>query len=138
MSVSTPRSATLVTSPATVLWSDGSLFNGYVWLGLKLPLANTRPTLWNANRQQVLPTYIKVPIVGGIIDNATQIFYTSDMNPPGTTYVAYWFGSDDVLVAPASGTATPFSVTSTPVTLTAPTLTVPTLSGATAPVPQTA
>ena len=110
------------------MWSNGSRFDGYVWIGITLPATPAgidAPYLWASQRRQNLPRLIKVPIVNGQIDQTTQLFYNSTMNPPGTTYVAYYYSQDDVLIAPSSGTATPFSVSASPTTLTVPTLTVP-------------
>lgn len=123
-----PQTAQLLTSPSTVVWSDGKKFDGYVWIGVTLPTTPAgfdAPYLWASQRRQDLPPKCKVPIVNGVIDSTTQLFYNANMNPPGTQYVAYYFSQDDVLIAPASGTATPFSVTASPHTLTVPTLTIP-------------
>lgn len=132
-SAASPSVATFVSSPGTIAWSDGTLFDGYVWLGLQLPTGDA-PYLFNSTRPQQLPPYTRIPIIGGQLDNNTGVFYNSNLQPPGTRYVAYYFDSNNVLIAPASGTATPFAVSATPVTLTVPTLTVPALG--TAPVPQ--
>lgn len=102
---------------------------------MTLPTGYSNPTLYNSLTVQKIPQYIKVPIVGGQIDTSTFLFYNSDVNPPGSQYVAYWFDNNNTLINPTSGTATPFTVSGPTVTLTAPTLTSPTF--ATPPVPQT-
>lgn len=140
MSVPTnPPASQLVTNPATVVWSDGTPFDGFLFLGLELPTNTSYAKfgLWGTLRAQDLPQYIKVPIIAGAIDQATQIYYNQYMTPPGSQYFAYWFTREGVLIAPASGTATGISVTIATTTLTVPTLTVPTYSGAAPPVPQT-
>lgn len=123
-----PQTSTLITSPATVVWSDGSKFDGYVWIGVELPatpVGFTSPYLWSTQRLQKLPKYIKVPVINGVIDNGTSLFYTTNLNPPACLYVAYWYSQFGVLIAPSLGTATPFTVTTDQTTLTVPTLTVP-------------
>lgn len=141
-----PQVSQLSTSPNPVVWQDGSLFDGYLWLGLVLPnpgpgmsasaVPYTSPYLWAANRAQKLPQYIKVPIINGSIDQGTQIFFNANIDPPGTTYVAYWFDRNGAMIAPANGSAVPFSVTQTSTTLMVPTLPLPNYSGAPAPTPQ--
>lgn len=141
-----PQASQLTTSPTTVVWSDGSLFDGYLWVGVVLPTPGpgqsasavpyTTPFLWAASRAQALPQYVKVPIVNGLIDQTTQLFFNANMDPPGTSYVAYWFDRNNAMIAPANGAATPFTVTSLTTTITVPTLTLPNYSGAVAPVPQ--
>lgn len=134
VSVPSPQVAGLATSPAQVLWSNGEPFDGYVWLGLVLPVGYTATFLWATQRPLQLPQFIKVPIIGGIIDPTTQIYYNANLNPANTSYVAYFFDRIDNLIAPASGTAVPFTVTANPTTLVVPALTIP--AAGTPPVPQ--
>lgn len=131
-----PRSAVLSTSPGTVQWASGNNFNGYVWIGLILPTGYSQPTLFNSFIPQQLPRYVKVPVINGAIDTTTAIPWTSDIDPPGSSYVAYWMDNNNTLIAPASGTASAFQITGSSMTLTVPTLTMPVYSAA-APVPQT-
>lgn len=132
-----PQASQLATNPTYVKWDDGTLFDGYVWLGLRLPDCSCHefPYLWAAYRLQRLPQFIRVPVVNGQIDQSTQCFYTNQINPPGMEYVAYWFSQDNVLVAPAANTATPFTVLTATTTLVVPTLAVP--SPGTSPTPDT-
>lgn len=136
-----PRTAILSTSPATVTWASGQLFNGYAWFGLVLPNSASgysyKPQLYNALRRQELPRFVKCPIVAGVIDSSTQLFWNNDIDPPGTTYVAYYLDDNNVLIAPASGSATPFSVGSATQVLTVPTLNVPAYTSQQVPSPQT-
>lgn len=123
-----PQTAQLLTSPSTVVWSNGKKFDGYAWIGTTLPTTPegfTAPYLWASQRRQDLPPTCKVLIVNGVIDSSTQLFYNANLNPPGTQYVAYYFSQDNVLIAPATGDAVPFTVTANPTTLTVPTLTAP-------------
>lgn len=131
-----PRASQFLTDPVGVRWADGTLFDGYVWLGIVLPNnpAFKFPWLYGSWRYQQLPRFIKVPIINGAIDSTTQAFYNSDLNPPGTKYVAYWFSSDGTLITPATGSAVPFIISTPFTTLTVPTLTLP--SGENFPVPQ--
>ncbi len=135
---SAPQSVTFLTSPATVTYADGSPFNGFVWLGLDLPVGYTKAALWNSQKHQSLPLYVEVCITGGIIDNTTQAFCNPSIEPQNTQYVAYYFDKLKTLIAPASGTATPFTI---PNQIGSYTLTVPTLAnrtpGITPPVPET-
>ena len=140
MLVPTPRTAQILTSPSPVLWQNGQTFDGCLWLGLVLPPAASgnfpAPSLWASQRPQQLPQFTKIPIVGGLIDLITQVFWNSDIDPPGTQYVAYYFDRLNNLIAPASGTATPFTVNSAQFTITVPTLTNPSYVGVVNPVPQ--
>lgn len=129
-----PRTANLATSPDPVLWSDGSLYNGYVWFGLTLPSGYTTPYLYNSAKSQAIPRYGKIPVTGGVIDSSTKLFWNADIVPPGSTYRFYWFDDNDSLIAPSSGTAGAFTVDAATETITAPTLTVP--SSSSVPVPQ--
>lgn len=134
----TPRSAQFATSPSTVVWSTGELFDGFVWIGIVMPdNTNYVPNLKSCLKYQPLPQFTKVPVIAGCIDQTTQVFYNADLNPPGTTYKAYWYTPESVLIAPAIGTAVAFSVTGTPVTLTVPTLTTPTYTPSVNPEPET-
>lgn len=133
---SSPRTAKIVTA-AEIQWSDGKPFDGYLWLGLRLPNNYNEPRLWAANVLQKLPQFTKIPIVEGVLDTDSAVFFNEDLDPPNTTYFAYWFDQHDRLIAPTSGTAVGFSITADPHTITPPTLTVPSYAGATDPTPET-
>lgn len=132
-----PQSAQVNTNNL-VEYSDTTPFNGFLWLGLELPSAGTytQPTLWNSYRYTQLPRYIQIPIIAGQIDQTTQVFLTTQQEPPGTQYVAYWFDAEGNLIAPTSGTATPFSITDITYIITPPTLNKPSYSGAVPPTPE--
>ena len=130
-----PRAAQLSTIPATVQWQSGQNFDGYVWMGLVLPNGYSQPTVVNSYIIQQFPVFTKVPIVNGAIDNTTGVFWNSDIDPPGTQYVAYYMDNNNALIAPTSGTAMPFSIGGSVATLTVPTLPQPVYSAAN-PVPQ--
>lgn len=131
-----PRTSMFATVPANVTWHDGTLFDGFIWLGIVLPTvpAYEFPWMIATLRFQRIPQFIKIPIYNGAIDQTTQVFYSADINPPGTLYVAYWFSSDGTLITPASGTATTFEVNSPVTVATVPDLINP--AGQAIPVPQ--
>ncbi len=132
-----PQVGGFATSPSTVRWSDNETFDGFVWLGLTLPDdSDFVPSLKAAQRFQPLPRYTKVPIISGTIDTTTQVFYSCDINPPGTMYKAYWYSIDGNLINPPVGTAVAFTVSSATTTLTVPSLPVPTYTPNTLPVPE--
>lgn len=126
----------MATSPNPVVWSGGGNFNGYLFLALQLPQGYSQPTLINSYVQQQLGRYIRVPIVNGTIDTTTAIPWNSDIDPPDTAYVAYFFDNSNALIAPTSGSASPFSVGSATFTINVPSLPRPNYSGVTPPVPQ--
>ena len=116
--------------------SSTTNFDGYVWFGLTMPTGYSQPTLFAAVVRQTLPRYIKCPVVNGAIDQTTGIPWNSDIDPPETGWVAYWFDNSDNLIAPGSGSATAFSIGTSSYTLVPPTLTMPSLASATTPLPQ--
>lgn len=133
-----PRAAQLSTNPATITWQSTSIgFNGYVWIGLNLPDGYSQPSLFNSYITQQLPRFIKVPIVNGTIDTTTGVPYTSDIDPPGTNYVAYYMDNNNAIIAPTSGSASPFSIGNSIQVLTVPPLPLPSYASATEPIPQT-
>jgi hypothetical protein len=132
-----PRAAQLQTNPTQVTWGSNSAgFNGYVWLGLELPNGYSQPTLVNSYVTQQLGRYIKVPIVNGSIDQTTGVPWNSDIDPPGTAYVAYYCDNNNTIIAPATSTASAFTINSGMYTLTVPALPSPSYSGVSLPVPQ--
>ncbi len=132
-----PRTAQLATNPNPVVWNSGQGFNGYVWLAVNLPSGYSQLTMFNSYVTQALPLYIKVPIVNGTIDTTTGVPWNSDIDPPGTSYYAYFCDNNNAVIAPTSGSASPFSVGSSQYTLTVPTLSVPSYASSTPPTPQT-
>ena len=137
--INTPRTAKLITNPTTVVWSGGAPFNGYVVIGVQLPTVGKypNPSLWASQRPLPLPRSIKVPIIDGQIDTTTALFFTADLDPPGTHYNAYYFDRLNNLIAPALNTAPLFTITNDPTTLTVPTLPLPDYTGAVGPNPLT-
>lgn len=119
---SLPRVSSLLSSPASIVWSNGVSFDGYVVLTLSLPTGYTGHALKNSLQPLIIPQKTKVPVTAGVIDTATRLFYNADVNPPGTQYTGAVYDIFGVLVA---SFAAPFSVTTDQTTLTIPTLTVP-------------
>ncbi len=132
-----------VTSVSPITWADGSLFSGYLLFGLALPTDSLGAVWGQVNlygTSQRLPIFTIIPIVEGQIDQNTSIFLTSQIDPPNTRYVLYWYDNTWKLVYPfPSGTLpTAFAVTTQPYVVTQPTLTSPTLpTGSEYPAPQT-
>ena len=134
--MSAPQTALL---SGTVTWSDGSLFDGWLRLGLVLPQNSDGqwPTtvLAGETSPQRLPIWAEVPISAGAFDANTQILFNSSLNPPNTQYVAYWYDRNNRRLFPASNVnPTPFTISANPYPISIPTLTVPSTS-ATIPVP---
>lgn len=113
-------------------------YDGYVFFGLKMPTGYSQPTLFGAVVRQTLPRYIKCPIVNGQIDQTTGLPWNSDIDPPGTGWVAYFYDNSDMLIAPGSGSAVAFSVAASAYTLSVPAggLPAPSQTSATTPIPQ--
>lgn len=133
-----PRAAQFTTNPATVTWGSNSAgFNGYVFLGLELPNGYSQPTIFNSYIPQQFSRYIKVPIINGAIDTTTGAFWNSDIDPPGTSYVAYFCDNNNAIIAPVSGSATLFTIANSTYQLNVPALPSPSYSGVTPPIPQT-
>lgn len=131
--MATPRTATLT---GTVTWSDGTLFDGYLLIGIALPTNGDGDWPYIAadgiTPPQRLPQWIFIPIKQGVIDAATKLWYNADLNPPGTQYVAYWYDSLKRLVV--SGVPTPFTISTASHAISLPTITVP--NNGTVPTPQ--
>ena len=87
-----PTSTKIITS-APVTWSDGSLFSGYLLLGLALPTDSLGAQWAEVNlygTSQILPKWTVIPIVEGTVDSNTSIFPNTQLDPPRTKYAIYW------------------------------------------------
>ena len=137
-----PTSTKIITS-TPVTWSDGSLFSGYILLGLALPTDSLSAQWAQVNlygTSQTLPKWTVIPIIEGTVDNNTSIFPNTQLDPPNTKYAVYWYDNTWKLVYPfPSGTLPSLvTVTGATYTITQPTLTAPTAAtGALTPAPQT-
>lgn len=114
--------SSLATSPAVVVWSNGVAFDGYVELTLSLPTGYTRHVVKGSAVPLTIPTVTRVPIVAGVINPDTKLYYNSDVNPPGTQYTGI---VRDVFGISIASLAAPVTVTAATTTLTIPTLNVP-------------
>ncbi len=79
----------------TVTWSDCTLFNGTVWLGLKTMIdgsAQAWPQFALAHQTVNVPypVWTPVTITDGQYNNTGGVTYNEDLNPPGTQYVALY------------------------------------------------
>ena len=136
-----PTTTKIITT-SNVTWDNGSLFSGYLVLGIALPRDAAGVRWANINlfgTSQILPEWTVIPIVEGVLDNNTSIFPNSQLDPPNTKYVAYWYDNTWKLVYPLPAGTIPalFTVSGATYTITPPTLasgSAPT--GADAPVPE--
>jgi hypothetical protein len=125
---------------ATITWSNGAVFNGYIIVGIVIPTQNGMSiTVWpqinygNTAQQLYLPKgFAKVPIVEGKLFSNAGLIYNIDINPPATQYVYYVYDSSNKQIA---GPSSFFTVSSPTITLPSLTLVVPTQTGSVAPVP---
>jgi hypothetical protein len=113
----------------TVVWSDGSLFDGILAVGIKGMVdgggaAWPSATLGNRSLHRTLPIFAPIDIVEGVFDANAGVFYNEDLTPPGTQYVAWYYDSTGKQVA---GPSAAFTVTASSFTVPALTLTVPSI-----------
>ena len=127
-----------LTAIGTILWSDGTPFNGFAQIGLILPTSSG--TAWpeltiqpNAPRQR-LPLWMTIPIVNGVFNNQCGIWFNPSIDPPNTKYCVYFYDSSMKQIAGPTTPADFFTVTADPTTITIPTLTAP-IAGTVIPVP---
>jgi hypothetical protein len=135
--MTTPQSATL--SPAaSITWSDGTLFNGFLLLGLVVPSSGGTPwaelDLGGQAPGERIPQFTRVPVVEGKFDTTVGVLYNTSISPPGSQYSAWYYDQSTYPPRAIAGPSTLFSVTSTPLTPPALTLTAPT-PGVTPPTP---
>jgi hypothetical protein len=115
-------------------WTDGTLFNGFVLIGLALPTASGTQFLGvrygNAGISEAIPQFTKIPVTDGLLSTSCGLFYNADLTPPGSQYVGWTYipngptagGTCRMIAGP---TAT-FEVDEPTFTLPSMTLTVPT------------
>lgn len=131
----TPSFATLTSTPVT--WSDGTLFNGFLLLGLVLPTGSgitiAEVDLGGRAPGERIPLFLKVPIVDGVYDNGVGVMYNSSITPPNSKYAA-WYYLDGVTPVKVAGPSTLFTVSSATLTPPAQTITI-TSAGTVAPTP---
>lgn len=125
-----PTSTKILTS-SPVTWSNGSLFSGYLLLGLALPTDSLGAQWAEVNlygTSQILPKWTVIPIIEGVVDNNTSIFPNTQLDPPNTKYAIYWYDNTWKLIYPFPAGTLPSLVTITGAmyTISQPTLTSPT------------
>jgi hypothetical protein len=123
-----PRTSKVL-STITYTWSNSTNFDGFLVIGIVLPQASgvDWPSVAYGNQivLEKLPTFYRIPIVDGAASQSSQVFYTSDIDPPNVKYVAWLFDRNmkKVTSDPVIGDA--FTVTSDTFTPTVGTPTVP-------------
>lgn len=120
-----PRTAKL--TPTTVTWANGDTFNGFLRVGLVVPMyggITDAPAITLATQSPAvsLPLNTIIPITNGIPDTQARVFYSADLRPPNSQYVAWWYDSVGTLI---TGPSAQFTVAADPFTPPAYTLTTP-------------
>jgi hypothetical protein len=114
-------------------WSDGSLFTGFLLVGIIAPTYSgvTVPFVGYDNiPSDASPTFILCPITDGIISSACGLIPSANLQPPNCAYVAWLYDVTKKLVAG------PSTLTATSTTITVPTFSpVKPAYGVTAPTP---
>lgn len=128
----------MLSPAATITWSDGTLFNGFLLLGLVVPSTSGIPwaelDLGGQAPGERIPLFTKVPVVDGKFDTTVGVLYNSSIAPPETQYAAWYYDQSTYPPRRIAGPSTLFTVTSTPFAPPALTLTIPT-PGVSAPTP---
>ena len=140
----TPPTTTKIVTSTPVVWSDGSLFSGYLLLGLALPTDSLGAQWGQLNlygTSQRLPEWTVIPIVSGVVDSNTTVYPVTQIDPPNCRYAVYWYDNTWKLIYPFPSGTLP-ALISIPAgatyTLTQPTLTAPSVpTGSLTPAPQT-
>lgn len=135
MAQNAPRTS-VVASSVVVKWSDQTLFDGFLLIGVVPPTLSATDFISVAVGEQKgyiqLPRFYMISIVQGQCDPSVGVFWTSDLDPPGVTYVDWIYDrTGRKLTANAS---IQFTVTADTFSPPIATLTVSTL-GSTPPTP---
>lgn len=116
------QTATL-TSTATIAWSDGATFDGYLVFLIVVPptyqmtgpngeVISKSPTLAKASPQQFCPLWEVIPIRNGVLPSNCKILRTDALNPRGCQYRVFLFDSSWTQLTGVSGISTStFAVT---------------------------
>ena len=106
-----PRVA-LFNTNTVYTWTDGTLFNGFMLVQMLLPSDGVTP--WaevdygNIFPGLTLPLMQKIPIVDGQANGSCGLFLNSDVVPPGSKYVVWFYDSTNRQLA---GPSASFTVT---------------------------
>lgn len=132
----TSNTTAILSASSQILWEPSAPFYGYVWLGLALPSTYPTPALpFTGPRKQPIPIYTKINISAGILDQSVEVYRNDAIEPPGTTYRAYYFDQNGIRIAPPVGSAGAFSIANSYYVLSIPTLSTPSYAGISAPRP---
>lgn len=113
----------------TVTWSDGTPFDGMLWIGLK-SLVNGSAVAWptislgNRASKRSVPIWSPIPIAEGAYGTDFGVWYSADLTPHNSQYIAYYYDSNGVQIA---GPSSAFSVSTPTFSVPALTLTVPSM-----------
>jgi len=122
---------------ATLSWTDSSLFNGFILVGIVPPTSGgtdwAQLSISDYYPPQRVPVFARVPITLGKYNSVAGLFFTADLEPPNTRYVCWFYDSTGRQIA---GPSAQFQVTTDPFTPPTPTLTVPSV-GSVNPTPDT-
>lgn len=117
----------------TVQWSDGTNFNGSVWIaftGMQSGSATWGSPALPSGRP-IASQYL-IQIIDGKYDGIGGVFYNADVVPPGTAYVANYYDSTNT---PVGSQTAQFSVTASTFTIPSVTLTPPIIGTIPTPAP---
>ncbi len=134
--MSLPRVGKL-SQTVTLAWSDGTLFSGFLLVGIVPPTSGTdwaEIFLNDFYPPQRVPVFAKIPIKAGKYNSESGLYFTADLDPPNTRYVAWWYDATGRKITPTQSAQ--FQVTTDPFTPPTPTLTAPSV-GSTVPTPDT-
>lgn len=134
--VPAPRVA-LFSGNQQFFWNDVNTtpFNGFVLIAL-IPPKIGAGTPWaqldygNLSPSIELPLWQRIPIIDGQLNSSCGLFLNTDIVPPGSTYVAWYYDSTGTQVAGPTSQFTVTSVGSNSFTPPILTLTAPTTAGA--------
>ena len=119
----------------TVQWSDGTNFDGWILVGVVPPTFSGTDSAYvsfsDGKPVVRLPVFAFVPITDGKFHTSSSVIFTSDLQPPNTKYVVWYYDSIRRQIAGPSSAVT---VTADPFTPPSLTLTAPT-AGSTNPTP---
>jgi len=137
MATSIPSYATL-SQTASIAWSNGDLFNGFLLIGLVVPTSGgtgwAELDLGGQSPGERIPLFTKVSVVNGQFDGTIGVIYNTSISPPNSKYSCWYYDQSVYPPKQIAGPSTLFTVTSATLTPPALTLTVPT-AGTVAPTP---
>lgn len=131
-----PRTASLSASDE-VAWSDATLFDGFLLLGLVTP--ESGGTSWaelqlgGGFRSERLPLFQRIDVIDGKYDTSAKVLQNSSISPPNSKYAA-WFYDNSTPPRKIAGPSTLFTVSTDTFSPPALTLTVP-AAGSVPPTP---